>query len=78
MTNIEVLKERVGWGEEFLFRYKNNEYWISQNEFGIYLTKVDTKGNLTQNFSTADDLFRDGRVNGEKIDDIWEEIKKEF
>ncbi|MDR0300608.1 MAG: hypothetical protein LBI13_11120 [Streptococcaceae bacterium] len=76
--NIKAIKERIGWGEEFFFRYKNNKYWISQNEFGIYLTKVDTKGNFTQKFSTVDELFRDGRIDGEKIEDIWSEIEKEL
>ncbi|WP_245640150.1 hypothetical protein [Paenibacillus dakarensis] len=33
------LVQRVGWGEEFQFYYKNEQYWISTNEEGYYLTR---------------------------------------
>ena len=38
--NYEDLVERVGWGEEFSFQYCGDEYWISQNAKGRYLTRV--------------------------------------
>lgn len=70
------LVERVEWGEEFLFVYNDESYWISQNENGRYLTKV--KGCETQEFRTTKELFEKGRIEGKKICDIWEEIKEYF
>lgn len=70
------IKERVGWGEEFLFCYNNEEYWISQNNTKRYLTRV--RGSVTQEFQTTEELFEDGRIEGKRIFDIWNEIKKYF
>lgn len=45
------LQERIGWGEEFSFDYKETEYWISKNEDGYYLTR--SKDSMTQDFDTS-------------------------
>lgn len=74
--NYEDIKERVGWGEEFLFRYNNDEYWISQNESKRYLTRV--RGSFTQEFQTTEELFEKGRVEGKTLLEIWDEIKDFF
>ena len=60
-------------GEEYNFHYGNNEYWISQDEERFYLTKV--KGSVTQEFSTAKQLFEEGKVDGRFISDIYEDIE---
>lgn len=51
----EDLIERVGWGEEFLFEYHGEKYWISQNPNGRYLTR-ESDG-YSQEFKTTYELF---------------------
>ncbi|MCA0993405.1 hypothetical protein [Pseudalkalibacillus hwajinpoensis] len=60
-------------GEEYNFYYGKDEYWISQNEERFYLTKV--QGAVTQEFSTASQLFAEGKVDGRCISDIYEDIE---
>ena len=74
--NYEEIKERVGWGEEFLFYYNNEEYWISQNDSKRYLTRV--RGSVTQEFQTTEELFENGRVEGKSLLEIWDDIKQYF
>ncbi|WP_019421386.1 hypothetical protein [Paenibacillus sp. OSY-SE] len=63
------LVQRVGWGEEFQFYYQNEEYWISTNKEGYYLTRG--KDSFTQSFQTAEELFKEGRIDGETILELW-------
>ena len=72
----EDLIERVGWGEEFPFQYRGNEYWISQNVEGCYLTRV-TDG-YSQDFRTTRELFDKAQIDGKTILQIWDEIKNQF
>lgn len=72
----EELIEHVGWGEEFSFYYKNEQYWISQNGSVRYLTRV--KGSETQEFKNTQELFEYGRVEGKSLLEIWEDIKEFF
>lgn len=74
--NFEDIIERIGWGEEFLFYYNNEEYWISQNNSNFYLTKV--KGATTQEFKNPYDLFENGIIEGKNLTDIWDDIKQCF
>lgn len=66
------LQERVGWGEEFSFDYKETEYWISQNEDGYYLTR--SKDSMTQDFDTSEALFEKGTIDGKHLSDIYPDI----
>ena len=72
----EELKERVGWGEEFLFYYHNEEYWISQNSPERYLTR--SRGSITQVFQSTEELFENGRIEGKSLLEIWDDIKQYF
>ena len=74
--SYEEIKDRVSWGEEFLFYYKNEEYWISQNNSGRYLTK--TAGSVTQEFQTTEELFENGRIEGKTLLEIWADIQQYF
>lgn len=67
------LVQRVRWGEEFQFYFQNEEYWISTNKEGYYLTRG--KDGYTQSFQTAEELFRQGQINGKTILDIWDLIE---
>ncbi|MCY9517151.1 hypothetical protein [Paenibacillus apiarius] len=67
------LVQRVRWGEEFQFYYKNEEYWISTNEEGYYLTRgMDS---YTQSFQSAEGLFKEGQIDGKTILEIWDLIE---
>ncbi|MBE7031467.1 MAG: hypothetical protein E7401_00720 [Ruminococcaceae bacterium] len=68
--------DRVAWGEEFFFFYNSEKYWISQNELGLYLTRV--KDSYTQSFNTAQELFENGLVDGKTIAEIWDCIEGYF
>lgn len=72
----EQLIERVGWGEEFLFEYNNEEYWISQNKYGYYLTKVSD--GYTQEFKNISELFQNARIDKKTILQIWNDINNQF
>lgn len=74
--NYEDIMERVGWGEEFSFDYNGEQYWISQNDDCLYLTRV--KGSITQEFKTTQELFENGRVEGKLLLEIWDDIKEYF
>lgn len=67
------LVNRVLIGEEFNFYYNNIEYWISNNEDGYYLTDVPNQ--FTQNFKTAESLFKEGKIENKNIIDIWNDTK---
>ena len=73
---FEEIKKRVGWGEEFLFYYNNEEYWISQSSTKRYLTRV--RGSVTQEFQTTEELFEKGRVEEKTLLEIWDDIKQYF
>ena len=70
------IKERVSWGEEFLFYYQNEGYWISQNGSKRYLTKI--RGSETREFQTTEELFEQGRINGKPLLEIWNDIEQYF
>ena len=59
---------RVDYGEEFLFYYKGEAYWISQNKDGYYLTYI-------QVFNTAQELFDKGHVFDKSLLEIWDDIE---
>ncbi|MGG3451733.1 hypothetical protein [Domibacillus aminovorans] len=63
------LQERVGWGEEFSFDYKEEEYWISLNTDGYYLTR--SKDSMTQEFDTSEALFEKGKIDGKNLPEIY-------
>jgi len=67
------LVQRVGWGEEFQFYYLGDEFWISRNKEGLYLTKG--KNSFTQSFLTAEELFKNARIDGKTIFELWEMIE---
>lgn len=70
------LAERISWGEEFLFVYENEHYWISQNGNGHFFTRV-SDGN-TQEFKTAQDLLDNARIKNKSIHLLWDKISEQF
>lgn len=71
--NFDEFAQRVAMGEEFQFYYKNEGYWISRNNEGFYLTRVQDSS--SQTFKTSGDLFRKGRIENKTIRELWEEIE---
>ncbi|MDR1385001.1 MAG: hypothetical protein LBJ67_14305 [Planctomycetaceae bacterium] len=64
--------ERVGWGEEFTFVYNSDQYWISQNKDGHYLTRI--RDSFTQKFLTVPELFENGKIDDKSIIELWHYI----
>jgi len=73
--NYTELQQLVKHGVEYLFCLDDNEYWISQNADGYYLTRQD---GYSQDFVTSEELFRDGRIEGKTILELWDKIKDQF
>ena len=74
--SYEEIKERVGWGEEFLFCYNNEQYWISQKNPKRLLTRV--RGSVKKEFKSTEELFENGRIEGKSLFEIWDDIKQYF
>lgn len=72
----EQMADSLAYGEEYNFYYKNEEYWLSKNQEGHYLTKVSD--GETQEFKTSEDLLGTARINGKLIIEIWEDIQSQF
>ncbi|MFJ7309601.1 hypothetical protein [Peribacillus frigoritolerans] len=60
MTLAE-LTERLLNGEEFVFNFQDNEYWISQNEGLFFLTVVSES--FSQEYKSVFDLIEEGTLN---------------
>ena len=60
MTQSELM-ERLLHGEEFIFDFQGNEYWISQTEEKLYLTLVSES--YSQEFESVSDLLEKGTLN---------------
>ncbi|WP_041580557.1 hypothetical protein [Bacillus sp. 1NLA3E] len=75
MTSKEFIEfqEGIEIGEEYCFTYKNEEYWISQNPDGYYLTRV--RGSYTQEFDTSEALFKNGTIEGRLLAEIYMDIE---
>ncbi|TCM87934.1 hypothetical protein EV294_11615 [Paenibacillus sp. BK033] len=66
------LKERVGWGEEFLIYHNEIGYWISRNKDGVYFTR--NHDGFTQEFSNSDELFENAKLGDKYLKELWGEI----
>lgn len=75
MTLKEFIEfqEGIAIGEEYTFTYQNEEYWISQNPGVFYLTRV--KGSYTQEFETSEALFKNGKIEGRLLSEIYKDIE---
>lgn len=75
MTLKEFIEfqEGIANGEEYPFTYQNEEYWISQNPEGYYLTRV--RGSYTQEFDTSEALFKNGTIDERLIAEIYMDIE---
>lgn len=70
--DYQEFKERVEMGEEFQFFYREESYWVSQNDAGFYLTRE--RDSDSQSFVTANDLFEKGTIDGRTLLELWEQI----
>lgn len=70
---FEELKQRVGWGEEFLIYHNNIGYWISRNKDGVYFTR--NTDSYSQDFMNSEELFEKASIEDKLIKDIYEEIE---
>ncbi|AUO05289.1 hypothetical protein C0638_01230 [Paenibacillus sp. lzh-N1] len=67
------LVERFEMGEEFQFYYKNDSYWISQNEEEYFLTRE--RDGFSQSFESARELFANGKIDDKTILELWDNIE---
>ena len=74
--NYNDFMEIVAMGEEFDFIFEGEQYWISHNHDGYYLSRCSDS--YTQEFKTSDDLFRNARVNGKSIIELWGVLRSNF
>jgi hypothetical protein len=66
----------VAYGMEYNFYIDNDEYWISQNSEGFYLTRV--RDSYSQEYRTAEELFRYAKIDGKTLQQLWNSIKDNF
>lgn len=59
-------------GNEIHFIYKQRTYWIAHTPEGISHLSDDL-GN-TQDFKSCRDLFEEARIDGNTLEDIWENV----
>lgn len=74
--DYKTMADSLAYGEEYNFYYEDEEYWISKNSEGNYLTKVSD--GYTQEFKNSNELLEKAEINGKSILEIWEEIKNQF
>lgn len=74
--NYNIFMEIVAIGEEFDFILEGEQYWISNNQYGYYLTRCSDS--YTQEFKTSDDLFRYARINDKSIFELWDALRANF
>ncbi|WP_219834729.1 hypothetical protein [Paenibacillus sp. R14(2021)] len=74
--NYSEFEQLVSCGMEYSFYLTDEEYWISHNEDGFYLTRV--RDRHSQEFKTAEALFKNGRINGKSLLELWDSIKEYF
>ena len=67
--DYEELVSRVTIGEEFDFYHEEIYYWISNDGEKNYLT--DATNSVTQEFESAEKLFKNGKICGKAIVDVW-------
>lgn len=67
------LQKLIDIGEELNFKYKGNEYWISNTpDNKHHLTRVSDA--YTQTFDNPKTLFKKGKIDGHHFGDIYHDI----
>lgn len=64
----------VKYGVEHNFYIEDEEYWISRNADGYYVTRV--RDSFTQAFVTSEKLFESAQINGKTILELWNTIQE--
>ncbi|URJ48354.1 hypothetical protein [Paenibacillus polymyxa] len=67
------LVERFEMREEFQFYYKNDSYWVSQNEEEYFLTRE--RDSFSQSFESTRELFANGKIDDKTIVELWNNIE---
>lgn len=67
------LKKSIDIGEEVPLYYKGDEYWISHTKEGkTVLTR--SKDSSSQIFDNPDELFENGKIDGQYLKDIYTHV----
>ncbi|ADM69347.2 hypothetical protein GMA19_01516 [Paenibacillus polymyxa E681] len=67
------LVEHFEMREEFQFSYKNDSYWISENEEGYFLTRE--RDSFSQSFESARELLVNGKIDDKTVLELWDSIE---
>lgn len=71
-TYEAVRHSAIVYGNEIHFSYHEKSYWIAHTSDGLSHLS-DELGN-TQSFNSCSDLFKDARVDGGSLSDIWKNV----
>lgn len=71
-TYEAVRHNAIVHGNEIHFIYERRNYWIAHTHEGLSHLSDDL-GN-TQNFNSCRDLFEEARIDGNTLEDIWENV----
>ncbi|WP_059172000.1 hypothetical protein [Bacillus sp. FJAT-27445] len=70
--NIEELKKRLINGEEFVFYFNHEEYWIGRTIDCFYLSRV--KDSNVQEYKDVEDLINKATIENRIFSDVFPEI----
>lgn len=71
-TYEAVRHSAIVYGNEIHFSYRGKSYWIAHTNDGLSHLSDDS-GN-TQIFNSCRTLFKDARIDGRTLEDIWEKV----
>ena len=71
-TYEAVRHNAIVHGNEIHFTYKQRNYWIAHTHKGLSHLSDDL-GN-TQEFNSCRDLFKEARIDGDTLEDIWKNV----
>ncbi|GED15538.1 hypothetical protein [Aneurinibacillus migulanus] len=70
---FQIFTEDLKIGREFNFSYKNKKYFISRGK-GVWFLSYD-KEKEPFTFKDVEDLLTNARIEGAKLEDIWDEVE---
>jgi len=82
-SNYDEFVSKVNRGTQHHFEFEGCIYMIQNNQFKVNLfgttpcKAFSFVKSITQDFKTVDELFRDGRIEGKSILELWERLYEE-
>lgn len=70
----KAVQEAIDEGQELSFDYKGDEWWISRTNAEKSFLLTRSSDSYTQYFNTANELFKNGLINGKTFIERIEEL----